>query len=46
MADVHWSIVVGAAVTDGPENVIAVVIVPLHSLEILFYFFKKQQDVE
>lgn len=28
---------VGAAVTDGPENVIAVVIVALHSLEIFVF---------
>lgn len=41
MTGVQWSVVVGAAVTDGPENVIAVVVVALHSLEILFYLFIK-----
>lgn len=46
MANVQWSIVVDAAVTDGSENVIAVVVVALHSLEIRFSFYlKKQQDV-
>lgn len=41
MIGVQWSVVVCAAVTDGPENVIAVVIVALHSLVMVFYFFKK-----
>lgn len=41
MTGVQWSVVVGAAVTNGPENVIAVVVVALHSLEILFFFLFK-----
>lgn len=44
MTWVYWSVEVGAADIYGPENVIAVAIVALYSLEI-FTIFKKNRTL-